>query len=97
MTRGIGLMMQRGQSGRTKGLEMRTLAMVTLALILSGCASGQVAETVVLDALAKPMTDLAGAVVDDGGPRSKHAARKVIAIYDAGVLTSGESGAIDRL
>ena len=62
-----------------------------LTLILAGCASGQVAETVVLDALAKPMTELAGAVVSDGGPMSKQAARKVIAIYDAGVLTGRES------
>lgn len=72
---------------------MRTLGLVMLTLILSGCASGQVAETVVLDALEMPMTELAGAVVDDGGPKSKRAARKVIAIYDAGVLTSGESHA----
>ena len=70
---------------------MRTLAMVTSMLILSGCASGQVSETVILDALNKPMTELAGAVVSDGGPKSKQAARRVIAIYDAGVLTGRES------
>ena len=62
-----------------------------LTLILAGCAKDQVSETVVLDALSKPMTELAGAVVSDGGPRSKQAARKVIAIYDAGVLTGRES------
>ena len=55
-------------------------------MILTGCAAGQVEETAVLDAMCKPMTDLAGAVYEDGGPRSKIATRKVIAIYDAGVL-----------
>ena len=45
----------------------------------------------VLDALDRPMTELAGAVVSDGGPKSKQAARRVIAIYDAGVLTGRES------
>ena len=69
-----------------KGLEMRTLGAVILMLILSGCAREPVAETVVLEALAVPMTDLAGAVYDDGGPKSRSAARKVIAIYDAGYL-----------
>ena len=62
-----------------------------LTLILAGCAKDQVSKTVALDALAKPMTELAGAVVSDGGPRSKQAARKVIAIYDAVVFTSRES------
>lgn len=56
---------------------------------LSGCASEQVEQTVVLDALAKPMCGLAGAVLDDGGPKSRTAARRVIAIYDAGVVDRG--------
>lgn len=60
-----------------------------LTLTLSGCASERVAETVVLDALCRPMDRLAGAVVDDGGPKSKKAARDVIAIYDAGVVDKG--------
>lgn len=60
-----------------------------LTLTLSGCASERVAETVVLDALSRPMCGLAGAVVDDGGPKSKSAAREVIAIYDAGTLDKG--------
>ena len=62
---------------------MRILALVTLTLILSGCAIAQVDQTAGLDALAAPMCGLAGAVVDDGGPKSKSAARKVIAVYDA--------------
>lgn len=62
---------------------MRILALVTLTLILNGCASAQVDQTAGLDALAAPMCGLAGAVVDDGGPKSKSAARKVIAVYDA--------------
>lgn len=61
-----------------------------LMTIPAGCASVPVAETVVLDALAEPMTDLAGAVVADGGPRSKAAARRVIAIYDAGTANKGQ-------
>lgn len=64
-----------------------------LTLILSGCASDQVSETVVLDALDRPMTELAGALVADGGPKSKQAGRRVIAIYDAGRLTGGRIGA----
>ena len=60
-------------------------------LTLSGCASERVAETVVLDALCKPMTRLAGAVYEDGGPKSKKAARDVVSIYDAGTLDKGEN------
>lgn len=66
---------------------MRTLALVTLMMILSGCAKDQVSESVILDALDRPMTELAGALVEDGGPKSKKAGRRVIAIYDAGRLT----------
>lgn len=54
-------------------------------MTLSGCVRAPVAETVVLDALARPMCDLAGAVLDDGGAKSRRAARNVIAVYDAGV------------
>lgn len=68
---------------------MRMLVVAMLTLTLSGCASERVAQTVVLDALCKPMGRLAGAVYDDGGPKSKSAAREVIAIYDAGVLDKG--------
>lgn len=53
-------------------------------MTLVGCAPDRVAETVVLDALEKPMCRLAGAVYEDGGVKSKRAARDVIAIYDAG-------------
>lgn len=53
----------------------------------SGCVGGRVSEHVVLDALQEPMGQLASAAHKDGGPETKAAARKVIAIYDAGVLT----------
>ena len=69
-----------------------TWGAVILMMTLAGCVRAPVAETVVLDALCRPMGELAGAVVDDGGPRSRRAARKVIAIYDAGVLDSGVKG-----
>lgn len=64
---------------------MRTLGLVMLTTILAGCASAPGDETVVLDSLRKPMDGLAAAVVEDGGPKTKTAARRVIAIYDAGV------------
>ena len=60
-----------------------------LTTILLGCAREQASQTVVLDALAKPMCELAVGVVHDGGPESKRAARNVISIYDAGVLDRG--------
>lgn len=56
-----------------------------LTLTLAGCATSQVSEAVVLDALEPRMCDLAGAVLDDGGPQSRRAARNVIAVYVAGV------------
>lgn len=65
---------------------MLTLGAAILTMMLSGCVRAPVEETVVLDSLARPMCDLAGAVVDDGGAKSRRAARKVIAIYDAGVV-----------
>lgn len=71
---------------------MRTLAMVMLTLTLAGCAKERESETVVLDSLAQPMCGLASAVVDDGGPKSKQAARRVIAVYDAGVEKPAKCG-----
>lgn len=53
-------------------------------MMLSGCVKDRVSETVVLDALCQPMSRLAGAVYEDGGVKSRRAARDVIAIYDAG-------------
>lgn len=70
---------------------MLTWGSAILMTMLAGCAPAPVAETVVLDALGRPMCELAGAVVDDGGVRSRAAARRVIAIYDAGVLDRGEN------
>lgn len=54
-----------------------------LLTMLAGCVK-EPEEKIVLDALARPMCRLADAVIEDGGPRSRGAAREVIAIYDAG-------------
>lgn len=58
-----------------------------LMMTCAGCVKEQVAEKPVLDALKQPIEALVVAVVKDGGPQSRSAARQVAAIYDAG--TSG--------
>lgn len=62
---------------------MRILVAVILMMTLSGCPSARTSDSALVFGLRGPMTDLAGALVVDGGPQSKRAGRALIAKFDA--------------
>jgi hypothetical protein len=59
--------------------------MLGLLMLLGACATTSVSESALADGLRLPLAELADAVRDDGGPKSKAAARNVIAKYLAAV------------
>lgn len=63
----------------------RILALGTLSLIVTGCASVPVSDSVLAKALDKPMTAHAEALAGDDVDRMRHTGRVVIATYDAAV------------
>lgn len=64
----------------TNRLATKPLMMLGLLTLLSGCAT-VASESALADGLRLPLAELADAVRDDGGPKSKAAARNVIATY----------------
>jgi hypothetical protein len=63
---------------------MRILVAAILMMTLGGCPSARTSDSALVAGLRGPMADLAGALVLDGGPKSKSAGRAVIAKFDAG-------------
>ena len=61
---------------------MRTWAMVTLAMIASGCASAA-SDSAVCEVTDRPATVHAAALAEDGGPASITTGRRLIATLDA--------------
>lgn len=53
------------------------------AMMLNGCVNAA-SDSALVSGLRGPMTDLAAALVIDGGPLSQRAGRVVIAKFDAG-------------
>ena len=54
-----------------------------MMLSLIGCASVPASEPAVCAVTAAPRTDLAGALVDDGGPHSRRAGLVLISVVDS--------------
>lgn len=72
---------------RANGWTRPTFKAAALMLMLSGCAStsGDAGKAEALcAALSEPSAGLAAAVVHDGGPASKAAARRLLAMLEAG-------------
>lgn len=63
---------------------LRISGLVILTTIASGCApEGRVSDSVVIDALADPMTAHAAALAAEDVPAMRRTGRRVIAVYDA--------------
>jgi hypothetical protein len=61
---------------------MRTLGVVMLTLIVTGCGTG-VSDRAVCSVTARPSTEHARALAEDGGPKSVTTGRRLIAGLDA--------------
>ena len=73
-----------GASGAANTPRAALILMASLSFAISGCASAPASDPAICAATERARTQLAAALVDDGGPSSRRAGAVLIAGIDAG-------------